>query len=182
MYEKFGLQNASNQSVLRMIKTVVDFSLQLYLFRELLILWELTKQSERMRTEVSSLQTQNQDLNKDNQRILSSLINSRHTFDFMCGLINSLRNEILGLASISAYITCSVQLEFENIENLKCNNGNEFASLSRACKGEENVSIDEIKKELIKAIEVMQNKLDVNDRLTDVLSSARLAFMDKADA
>ncbi|MFZ0511051.1 MAG: hypothetical protein WAM14_05560 [Candidatus Nitrosopolaris sp.] len=48
----------------------------------------------------------------------------------------------------------------------------EFASLSRACKGEENVSVEEIKKELIKAIEVMQNKLDVNDRLTDVLSRA----------
>jgi hypothetical protein len=30
--------------------------------------------------------------------------------------------------------------------------------------------------ELIKAIEVMQRKLDVNDRLIDVLSCARLAL------
>jgi hypothetical protein len=44
---------------------------------------ELSKQSEKMRMEVSLLQTQNQDLNADNQRIVSSLVNSRHTFDFM---------------------------------------------------------------------------------------------------
>ena len=45
----------------------------------------LSKQSEKMKMEVNSLQTHNQDLNKDNQRVLSSLINSRHTFDFMHG-------------------------------------------------------------------------------------------------
>ena len=47
--------------------------------------------------------------------------------------------------------------------------------------GEESVSIQEIKKELIKAIEIMQSKLQVNDRLTDVLSNALLVLKDKAD-
>ena len=141
---------------------------------------ELTKQSERMKTEVSSLQTQNQDLNIDNQRILSSLINSRHTFDFMCGLVSSLRNEILGLVLSAASVACSTTFQFEYLE-LKSNNGNEFASLTRAYKGEKNVSIQEIKKDMIKAIEVIQSKLEITDRLTDVLSSTRLALMEKAN-
>ncbi|MGB8935094.1 MAG: hypothetical protein WCC17_08310, partial [Candidatus Nitrosopolaris sp.] len=68
----------------------------------------------------------NQDLNKDNQRVLSSLINSRHTFDFMHGLVNSLRNEILGLVLISTSIKCSMNLQLEYLEKLKSNNGDEF--------------------------------------------------------
>ena len=153
---------------------------------------ELSKQHEKIRMEVSLLQTQNRDLNADNKRIISSLVDiilcyiefslvdSRHTFDVMHRFVNSLRNEILTLP-ISAYITYSIGLQFERLEKLKSNNGDEFASLNRACNGEENVSIWDIKKELIKAIEIMQSKLDVNDRLTDILSKSRLALIDKAD-
>jgi hypothetical protein len=58
----------------------------------------------------------------------------------------------------------------------------EFGSLTRAYKGEEPVSIQEIKKEVIKAmeaaIEVMQSKLDA---LSKILSNALLALMDKAN-
>ena len=46
---------------------------------------ELSKQADKMRMELGLLQTQNRDLNADNQRIVSSLVNSRHTFDFMQG-------------------------------------------------------------------------------------------------
>jgi transposase len=55
------------------------------------------------------------------------------------------------------------------------------ARLCRAYKGEEGVSTQEIKKELIRAIEIMQSELEVNDRLTDVLSNARLALIDKSN-
>ncbi|MGC2572322.1 MAG: hypothetical protein WA364_12490, partial [Candidatus Nitrosopolaris sp.] len=68
---------------------------------------ELSKQHETMRMEVGLLQSQNQDLNADNQRIIASLVNSRHTFDFMQGYINSLRGQILALLSIPPYIICS---------------------------------------------------------------------------
>jgi hypothetical protein len=135
-----------------------------------------------MKMEVNLLQTQNQDLNKDNQRILSSLSNSRHTVDFLHGLVNSLRNEILGLVLIAAYIACSTKLQFEYLE-LKANNeDDEFVSLRRTYKGEKNVSIQEIKKGMIKAIEVMQSKLEINDRLTDLLFSTRLALMEKVNS
>ena len=131
---------------------------------------ELSKQADKMRMEVSLLQTQNQDLNADNQMIIFSLVNSRHTFDFMQGLINSLRSEILGLVSLSAYITYSIGSQFEYLEKLKSSNGDGFA-LGGAYKGEENDSIQEIKKELIKPIENMESKPEVKDRLTGALSN-----------
>jgi predicted nucleic acid-binding Zn-ribbon protein len=80
---------------------------------------EISKQYEKMKMEVNLLQTQNRDSNKDNQRINSSLANSRHAFDFIQGLINSLRGEIPGLVSISADITRSIGLQFEYLEKLK---------------------------------------------------------------
>ena len=141
---------------------------------------ELSKQADKMRTELGSLQTQNSDLNADNQRIVSSLVDSRYTLDFMQGLINSLRSEILGLVSLSAYITYSIGLQFEYLEKLKSNNGDEFAVLGSAYKGEQSVS-HEIKKELIKPIENKENKLELIDRLTGALSNVRPALIDKAD-
>jgi hypothetical protein len=135
---------------------------------------ELSKEADKIRTEVGSLQTQNSDLNADNQRIVSNLVNSRYTLDFMRGYINSLRNEILGLVSISAYITCSIGSQFES---LKSRNADGFAVLGSGYKGEERVSIQEIKKELIKPIENMESKLEVKDRLTGALSNVRPALI-----
>ena len=89
---------------------------------------------DKLRREVGSLQTDNKDLDTDNQRVISS---HRHAFDFMHGYVNSLRNEILGLLSISAYITCSIGIQFEYFEKLKSNSSNEFTSLNRAYKGKQ---------------------------------------------
>jgi hypothetical protein len=52
--------------------------------------------------------------------------------------------------------------------------------LGGAYKGEESVSY-EIKKELIKPIENMENKLEVKDRLTGALSNVRPALINKAN-
>ena len=93
---------------------------------------ELSKQADKTRMELDLLQTQNRDLNVDNQRIISSLVHSTHTFDVMHGFVNSLRNELLGLVSISAYITCSIGLQFEYLEKLKSSNGDGFAMLGSA--------------------------------------------------
>jgi hypothetical protein len=51
----------------------------------------------------------------------------------------------LGLVSISAYITYSIGLEFECLEKLKSNNGDESELQDRAYKGEESDSMYEIK-------------------------------------
>jgi hypothetical protein len=143
---------------------------------------KLSNESDRMRKEVGLLQTQKRDLNTDNQRILSSLVQSRHAYDFLHGSTSSLRNEILGLVSIGACVAYLVKLQVEYLQNLvRIGGRDEFVSLTRACKGEEPVSVQEIKKEVIKAIEVMQSKLDANDTLIKILSNARLASMDNTN-
>ena len=71
---------------------------------------------------------------------------------------------------IGSFVTCSIGLQFEYLEKLKSNNGDGFA-LGSAYKGEENDSIQEIKKELIKPIENMESKPEVKDRLTGALSN-----------
>jgi hypothetical protein len=121
---------------------------------------ELSMQYDKMRMEVSMLETQNRNLNVDNQRLISSLVNSGHTFDFMS-------------------MSYSVGLQFEYLKKLESNNGDEFAELGNAYKGEESVS-HETEKELIKPIENMENKLDVKERLTGALSNVRPALIYKA--
>jgi len=44
---------------------------------------ELSEQYEKIRTELDSIQIQNRGIKADNQRISSSLVNSRHTFDIL---------------------------------------------------------------------------------------------------
>ena len=56
-----------------------------------LAIQELSNQSEKMKTEVSSLQTQNRDLYKDNQRIISSLIDLRHTLEWLVSSIPTMQ-------------------------------------------------------------------------------------------
>jgi hypothetical protein len=75
---------------------------------------------------------------------------------------------------------CSIGLQFEYLEKLKSSNGDGFAKLGSAYKGEESVSIQEIKKESIKPIENMESKLEVKYRLTGALSNIRPALI-KAD-
>lgn len=150
-----------------------------------LAIQKLTKESGSLRKEIGSLHTQKKDLNTDNQGILSNAVDSRHTFDYLQGRVGSLRNEILGLVSIAAYIIYSMISQFEYLQNSKSNNAvggrDEFVSLTRAYKGEKPVSIQEIKKDMIKAIEVMQSKLNATDSLTEILSNTRVALMDKAN-
>jgi hypothetical protein len=99
--------------------------------------------------------------------------------------VNSLRNEILGLVSIAANLAYLMNLQFDHIEDLKLNYAvgrcHEFASLTRAYKGEEPVSIQEIKKEVIKAIEKLY-KVNLTRMIqSKMLCNARLALMDKAN-
>ena len=110
---------------------------------------KLTKESNELRKEVDSLHTQKRDLNVENHRMLSSLVDSRHTFDFLYGSVNSLRNEALELVLITAYLTCSMVSQFESFQNLRLNYttdaGTEFPSLTRAYKGDKTVSMQETK-------------------------------------
>lgn len=136
-------------------------------------LQKLSDQASKLRTEQDLLQTQKEELNKDVQTMLSSLVESRRTFDFLNGLSFSSRNNILSLIST---VTCLVylrNLQFEYLQNMKTD---QFESLSRAYNGEQGVSTKDVMRDLIKAIEFMQNKPDLNEKLREALSNVRVTL------
>jgi hypothetical protein len=55
-------------------------------------------------------------------------------------------------------------------------NDDEFAALSRSVRGEEDITIKEIKKAVMKAIQILLSKLDLNDTLTGDLFIAYAAL------
>lgn len=145
----------------------------------------LAKESQRLNKEVNLFQTRSRDLDEYHSKTILNLAESRRVFDYMDGLVTSLRTEILGLASIALYAAYLIRIQFENLENLKLDRiigaVNKFDSLRRASNGKESVSIQAIKNEVIMAIEVMQSKLGVNDRLREILSNTLIALTGKTD-
>jgi hypothetical protein len=145
----------------------------------------LAKESQRLNKEVNSLQTRSRDLNECNRKTELNLAESQRVLGYMGGSVTSLRTEIFGLASIAVYAAYLIKVQFENLENLKPDRivgaGNKFDSLRRAYNGEESVTIQAIKNEVIMAIEVMQSKLGVNDRLREILSNTLIALTGNTD-
>jgi hypothetical protein len=100
----------------------------------------------------------------------------------LLGCITSLRNEIVGLITIAAGLTYSMKFQFKSLGNIKINDitdgSNEFQSLTKAYSGQD-VSMPELKKEVIKAIDVLQSMTDKNDRLFEILSNTRSFLSEK---
>ena len=123
----------------------------------------LTKKVEALRKDVSFLETQKRDLEKDNKMILSSFTYLRRTIDFLEGTLFSMRNEILSLGLINIFISYLLRNQFHN-NNSNSNQQHqpyqpdEFTALSRSINGED-IPIKEVKKALAKAILVLLNRI-----------------------
>jgi hypothetical protein len=138
---------------------------------------KLNHMEDKLRKDVASLEAQKQDLDKYNQTLLSNSVYSKQIIYFCRGLVDSYRNETVGLLSIVAFImNFLLKPQFEELHNL--NGLGKFTPLLRAAKGEA-VSIIELKMAVIKAIEVIIDKLNANDdnKLVEILSELRLALM-----
>jgi hypothetical protein len=135
----------------------------------------LTQEADRLRKDAAWLKTQREALDLDNQRILSSSMCSRQIVSLLEGAAFSLRNEIIGLASICAFITHLLKPQFNDVQKLQSDHLDEFAALSRSNKGEA-IPIKELKKAVSKAIEVLSSKIDPNDTLTSDLFNAYAAL------
>lgn len=138
---------------------------------------KLNHMEDKLRKDVASLEAQKQDLDKYNQTLLSNSVYSKQIIYFCRGLVDSYRNETVGLLSIVAFImNFLLKPQFEELHNL--NGLGKFTPLLRAAKGEA-VPIIELKMAVIKAIEVIIDKLNANDdnKLVEILSELRLALM-----
>src|SRR5215211_4884746 len=134
----------------------------------------LNQDADKMKNEVSSLKITKQDLETQNQRMLYTLAYSKQIVDFFCGSADSLMDKIRDLISIYAFIIHMFNLEFRDLKKSHEESGGEFVPLIRATKGEA-VPIPKMKMAVIKAIELVMAKLNTHDRLTEILSAAKLA-------
>jgi FtsZ-binding cell division protein ZapB len=138
---------------------------------------KLKQEEDKLSKDVVSLQTQKQDLDTYNQKLVFDSVNSKQIIYYYRGLVDSLRNETLGLLSFVALImNYLLNLRLEELDKL--NGLAKFIPLIRADKGEA-VPVIELKMALIKAIEVIIDKINANGdkRLAEILSEARLALM-----
>jgi chromosome segregation ATPase len=123
----------------------------------------LTQQENTLTKNIDFLKNQKQELEQNNQRTFSSYIQLSHTVDFLQGVAFSLRNEITSLAAIYIPMMSMLGLQFHDFEKEKsAHQFNEFSALSRSSNGED-VPIHEIKEDVIKAIEILMNKIDPDD-------------------
>ncbi|MFL6377463.1 MAG: hypothetical protein ACJ72R_08390 [Nitrososphaeraceae archaeon] len=122
----------------------------------------LTKTVDMLTKDAALLENQRQELDQDNQRILSSSIRLKGRVDFLEGSAVSLRNEVINLVLICIFIIYLIKFQFHNIQKLQLHQIDEFIALSRSYKGED-VPIKDIKEALVKAIEVLLNRIGPND-------------------
>jgi peptidoglycan hydrolase CwlO-like protein len=124
----------------------------------------LSKKVDMLRKDLAFLENQKQDLEGDNQRMLSSSNRLRYIVSFLEGTAFSLRYEIINLVFICMYIIYLLEYQFHNAQNLQSHQLNdEFAALSRYNKGEKDVPIKEIKDAVMKAIQVLLNRIGPDD-------------------
>jgi uncharacterized coiled-coil DUF342 family protein len=146
---------------------------------------QLSQKVDKLRNQVASLRAEKQDLNAQNQRMFSTLQYLKQLTSFFSGSSLSLGNEITGLISIMAYTIYLLNVEVERLQKLQEDGSNpppdnEFVPLTMAVKGEV-IDLPKLKTALIKAIEVMLEKLKGRDRMmtTEILSKARLILINE---
>ena len=139
---------------------------------------QLSQKVDKLRNQVTSLRAEKQDLNAQNQRIFTTLQDSKQLIGFFSGSSASLRNEIIGLVSIMAYTTYLLNIEVQRLQNLQNSGGHpldsEFMPLAIPARGED-VDLGKLKVAVIKSIEVMLERLNDNSKL----SNGRLALLNE---
>lgn len=139
---------------------------------------QLNQNVEKLKNQVNNLRLEKKDLHAQIKAMSLALQNLKQIASFFSGSSMSMRNEIIGLISIISYITYSMNIGAQRIQNVQYDNDpveREFAPLAMAAKAEVEVDLTNLKFALKKAIDVTQKKLDVSDsKLDEVLSTARL--------
>jgi hypothetical protein len=138
---------------------------------------QLSQDRDNLTNQIASLKTLKQDLERQNQIIAALSTYSKQIAEFYCASAAALfRKEVKRLVLIAAFtMYYLMKLQYEAL--LQVNAITTFIALIGAAKGED-VPILELRKSVIKAIEVMIGKLRTSDdRLSQVLAEARLELM-----
>ena len=139
---------------------------------------QLSQDRDNLTNQIASLKTLKQDLERQKQSIIALSAYSIQIAEFYFASAAALfRKEVKRLVLIAAFIGYYYLMKLQYEALLQVNGINTFIALIGAAKGED-VPILELRKSVIKAIEIMIGKLRTNDdRLSQVLAEARLELM-----
>jgi hypothetical protein len=136
----------------------------------------LTQDLDTLRKEIALLKTQKEDLHHDYQKILSKSVHSRQAVNFLQGSVFSLRNDIMALALIWAFIIFLLKSQVQDTHESQPHQSVEFEAFSKTIKGNEAIPVKDIKKAVAKAIKVLLSRPDADDNLTPDLFDAYAAL------
>ena len=118
----------------------------------------LGEQADKLKKEVSSLQTEQIDLQSKNHKLIYSLQYSKKILDFFQESIDSLEKEAVRLFSFTTVVSMSFLISINRSDGLKKlqdpNPRDEFESLRQSARGEK-TDLLSLKKSVAKAIELL---------------------------
>jgi hypothetical protein len=138
---------------------------------------KFTEEKGKLINDIISLNKEKQELISYDQKMTSALNYLNHKMSFFQGYIDSLRNEILGLS-----LTATITMHFfkSQIEGLQRTTFyysiHDFLPLIRAENGEIDIPIQDIRKGVVKALEIFLDRIkydDNNNKLTEILSNTK---------
>ncbi|HET7283844.1 MAG TPA: hypothetical protein VFI70_04095 [Nitrososphaeraceae archaeon] len=137
---------------------------------------KLGEENKKLNDNIASLKEEKHQLEMDNQRMASALIISNNKMFFLQGYMDSVRYEIAASALIATIIVYLLKSQIEDLQGMKFFYYNDFLSLIRAYNGENDIPLQDIRKGVIKALEILLDRIksdDNNNKLTEILSTTR---------
>lgn len=142
---------------------------------------KLTEENGKLINDMTSLNKEKQELILYDQKMTSALNYLNHKMSFFQGYIESLRNEILGLSLTATIIMHFFKSQIEHLQTTKFYYSiHDFLPLIRSDNGEIDISIQEIRKGVIKALEILLDRIksdDNSNKLTEILSNTRNSLL-----
>ena len=137
----------------------------------------LGEQADKLKKEVSSLQTEQIDLQSKNHKLIYSLQYSKKILDFFQESIDLLEKEAVRLFSFTTVVSMSFLISINRKKLQDMNSSDEFESLRQSARGEK-TDLLRLKKSVTRAIELLLLSISRKDyKLTRALTEARLLLL-----
>jgi hypothetical protein len=142
---------------------------------------KLTEENGKLNNDITSMNKEKQELILYDQKMTSALNYLNHKMSFFQGYIQSLRNEILGLSLTATIIMYFFKSQIEDLQRTTFYyNIRDFFPLIRAENGEIDIPIQDIRKGVVKALEILLDsiKSDHNsNKLIEILSNTKSVLL-----
>ena len=137
----------------------------------------LGEQADKLKKEVSSLQTEQIDIQSKNHKLIYSLQYSKKILDFFQESIDLLEKEAVRLFSFTTVVSMSFLISINRKKLQDMNSSDEFESLRQSARGEK-TDLLRLKKSVTRAIELLLLSISRKDyKLTRALTEARLLLL-----